>query len=357
MRLNMTSLVTLGRGPEKTTESIIVLAYSHTDETFILVTYDWCNRLEAFYSIFTTEQQDHVKSVEYLRSNFRPIQSLDNRHIFKSAVKDAWLPDLTDSGRGPYGTEASKVCSSAPINMKVQHVNDSALVVRWAHPEVTFHPPILHFLVSYSWTAHDDSYEETHLTDAKHKLPLIYTITHTFPFSTIDCSEPSLIHTAHTTRPGTSCTNTCVDFLLKLGVRQNPETVVRTKKFRCIKVSICMDQSTFLLYIPINVELSAHNATNKGKKINFTESELKILVNEVEILFGSLSTGLNMTKKRCEWERVCEAVNAVGSEQRTHSVNQGRTGTRNRPWHFGPDWPTTFDNTPFQFFQCNCASL
>ncbi|XP_053172661.1 receptor-type tyrosine-protein phosphatase gamma [Scomber japonicus] len=130
-------------------------------------------QLEAFYSIFTTEQQDHVKSVEYLRSNFRPIQSLDNRHVFKSAVKDAWLPDLTDSGSGPYGTEASKVCSSAPFNMKVQHVNGSALVVRWAHPEVTYHPPILHFLVSYSWTAHDDSYEETHLTDAKHKLEAV----------------------------------------------------------------------------------------------------------------------------------------------------------------------------------------
>ncbi|XP_030579702.1 receptor-type tyrosine-protein phosphatase gamma-like [Archocentrus centrarchus] len=128
---------------------------------------------EAFYSIFTTEQQDHVKSVEYLRSNFRPIQSMDNRHVFKSAVKDAWLPDLADSGSSPYGTEASKVCSSAPINMKVQHVNSSALVVRWAHPEVTYHPPILHFLVSYSWTAHDDSYEETHLTDAKHKLEAI----------------------------------------------------------------------------------------------------------------------------------------------------------------------------------------
>ncbi|XP_035857745.1 receptor-type tyrosine-protein phosphatase gamma isoform X2 [Sander lucioperca] len=130
-------------------------------------------QLEAFYSIFTTEQQDHVKSVEYLRSNFRPIQSLDNRHVFKSAVKDAWLPDLTDSGSGPYGTEASKACSSAPINMKVQHVNASALVVRWARPEVTYHPPILHFLVSYSWTTHDDSYEETHLTDAKHKLEAI----------------------------------------------------------------------------------------------------------------------------------------------------------------------------------------
>lgn len=62
------------------------------------------------------------------------------------------------------------MCSSAPINMKVQHVNASALVVRWARPEVTYHPPILHFLVSYSWTSHDDSYEETHLTDPRHRL-------------------------------------------------------------------------------------------------------------------------------------------------------------------------------------------
>ncbi|XP_030230743.1 receptor-type tyrosine-protein phosphatase gamma isoform X2 [Gadus morhua] len=131
-------------------------------------------QLEAFYSIFTTEQQDHVKSVEYLRSNFRPLQSLDHRHIFKSAVKDAWLPDLTGGGGSdPYGTEASKVCSSAPINMKVRHLNSSALVVRWARPETTYHPPILHFLVSYSWTTHDDSYEETHLTDARHKLEAV----------------------------------------------------------------------------------------------------------------------------------------------------------------------------------------
>ncbi|RVE72696.1 hypothetical protein OJAV_G00043530 [Oryzias javanicus] len=130
-------------------------------------------QLEAFYSIFTTEQQDHVKSVEYLRSNFRPVQSLDSRIVSKSAVKDAWMPDLADSSGRSYGTESSNVCSSAPINTKVQHVNGSTLVVRWARPEVTYHPPILHFLVSYSWTAHDDSFEETHLADAKHKLEAI----------------------------------------------------------------------------------------------------------------------------------------------------------------------------------------
>ena len=117
-----------------------------------------------------------------------------------------------------------------------------------------------------------------------------------------------------------------------------------------------MDPSTFLSYISINVELSAHaevpnsslstpsfeyaisfklasgpeihllirspGTMNRGKKRNFTESELEILLHEVEMrkhmLFGTLSTGINAKQKRSEWERVCEAVNAVGSKQRTH---------------------------------------
>ncbi|KAI7794769.1 putative receptor-type tyrosine-protein phosphatase gamma [Triplophysa rosa] len=132
-------------------------------------------QLEAFYSIFTTEQQDHVKSVEYLRNNFRPLQSLDNREVFKSAVKDAWLPDLTDSLGNPYGTEASKACSSAPINMNVQHMNKTALVVRWARPEITYDPPIISYLISYSWTRNDESYEETYVKGSDQKLEALIT--------------------------------------------------------------------------------------------------------------------------------------------------------------------------------------
>ncbi|EPY85688.1 hypothetical protein CB1_000353024 [Camelus ferus] len=64
--------------------------------------------LEAFYSIFTTEQQDHVKSVEYLRNNFRPQQELNDRVVSKSAVRDAWNHDVTDFLDNPLGTEASK---------------------------------------------------------------------------------------------------------------------------------------------------------------------------------------------------------------------------------------------------------
>ena len=52
-----------------------------------------------------------------------------------------------------------------------------------------------------------------------------------------------------------SCTKTCVDFLLKHGVRSNQNE--RTKISGCINVWACMNPSTFLLYIPINVELSA----------------------------------------------------------------------------------------------------
>ncbi|KAK1799916.1 hypothetical protein P4O66_006434 [Electrophorus voltai] len=126
-------------------------------------------QLEAFYSIFTTEQQDHVKSVEYLRNNFRPLQSLDNRDIFKSAVKDAWLPYLSD----PYGTETSKVCSSAPINMKVQPLNRTALVVRWSRPEVTYDPPIISYSISYSWTRNEEAYEETYVKPSDQKLEAV----------------------------------------------------------------------------------------------------------------------------------------------------------------------------------------
>ncbi|KAG8523886.1 Receptor-type tyrosine-protein phosphatase gamma [Galemys pyrenaicus] len=66
------------------------------------------HQLEAFYSIFTTEQQDHVKSVEYLRNNFRPQQKLNDRVVSKSAVHDAWNHDMSDFLENPLGTEASK---------------------------------------------------------------------------------------------------------------------------------------------------------------------------------------------------------------------------------------------------------
>ncbi|KAM9408479.1 receptor-type tyrosine-protein phosphatase gamma [Pholidichthys leucotaenia] len=119
------------------------------------------SQLEAFYSIFTTEQQDHVKSVEYLRNNFRPLQDLDNRKVFKSAVKNAWQKDLTEILGSPHSTEASKVCSSAPVNMKIQPLNQTALMVSWERPLTVYHPPITSYMVSYSWVKRDIADEKT----------------------------------------------------------------------------------------------------------------------------------------------------------------------------------------------------
>ncbi|XP_035517827.1 receptor-type tyrosine-protein phosphatase gamma isoform X2 [Morone saxatilis] len=119
------------------------------------------SQLEAFYSIFTTEQQDHVKSVDYLRNNFRPLQDLENRKVFKSAIKDAWQKDLTESVGSPHSTEASRVCSSAPVSMKIQPLNQTALMVSWERPLTVYHPPITSYMVSYSWVKRDVADEKT----------------------------------------------------------------------------------------------------------------------------------------------------------------------------------------------------
>ncbi|XP_058022051.1 receptor-type tyrosine-protein phosphatase gamma isoform X4 [Ahaetulla prasina] len=136
-------------------------------------------QLEAFYSIFTTEQQDHVKSVEYLRNNFRPQQSLNNRIISKSAVKDAWNQLSTSMFENPLGTEASKVCSTPPVNMKVKLVNRTALLVTWNQPEIIYHPPIMNYMISYSWSKNEDEKEKTFTKDSDKDLKAI--ISHVSP--------------------------------------------------------------------------------------------------------------------------------------------------------------------------------
>ncbi|XP_068598169.1 receptor-type tyrosine-protein phosphatase gamma-like [Brachionichthys hirsutus] len=118
-------------------------------------------QLEAFYSIFTTEQQDHVKSVEYLRNNFRPLRDLDNRKVFKSAVKEAWQKDVNEIVGIPHSTDASRACSSAPVRMKIQPLNQTALMVSWERPLTVYHPPITSYMVSYSWVKRDVADEKT----------------------------------------------------------------------------------------------------------------------------------------------------------------------------------------------------
>ncbi|KAM7095580.1 LOW QUALITY PROTEIN: receptor-type tyrosine-protein phosphatase gamma [Ciconia maguari] len=134
------------------------------------------HQLEAFY-LFTTEQQDMSSSVEYLRNNFRPQQSLNNRKVSKSAVKDAWSQDMTDIEN--LGTEASKACSTPPVNMKVQPVNRTALLVTWNQPETIYHPPIMNYMISYSWTKNEDEKEKTFTKDSDKDLKAI--ISHVSP--------------------------------------------------------------------------------------------------------------------------------------------------------------------------------
>ncbi|XP_075690073.1 receptor-type tyrosine-protein phosphatase gamma [Rhinoderma darwinii] len=138
-------------------------------------------QLEAFYSIFTTEQQDHVKSVDYLRNNFRPKQPLNDRVVYKSAVKDAWSQDMSDDLDNLFGTEASKVCSSPPVSMTVQPVNKSALVVSWKKPAFVYHPPIMNYMVSYSWTKNDEEKEKTYIKDNDSEKELNVTLNHVSP--------------------------------------------------------------------------------------------------------------------------------------------------------------------------------
>ena len=56
----------------------------------------------------------------------------------------------------------------------------------------------------------------------------------------------------HQIELGASCTKTCVDFLLKHGVRSNQNALQHIKISGCINVCARMNPSTFRLYIPIN---------------------------------------------------------------------------------------------------------
>lgn len=60
----------------------------------------------------------------------------------------------------------SSVCSSPPIHMKVQPLNQTALQVSWSQPETIYHPPIMNYMISYSWTKNEDEKEKTFTKDS-----------------------------------------------------------------------------------------------------------------------------------------------------------------------------------------------
>lgn len=57
-------------------------------------------------------------------------------------------------------------CSTPPVNMKVQPVNRTALLVTWNQPETIYHPPIMNYMISYSWTKNEDEKEKTFTKDS-----------------------------------------------------------------------------------------------------------------------------------------------------------------------------------------------
>lgn len=53
------------------------------------------------------------------------------------------------------------MCSSAPVGMKIQPLNQTALMVSWERPLTIYHPPITGYMVSYSWVKRDVADEKT----------------------------------------------------------------------------------------------------------------------------------------------------------------------------------------------------
>lgn len=82
-------------------------------------------------------------------------------------------------------------CSTPPVNMKVQPVNKTALLVTWNQPEIIYHPPIVNYMISYSWTKNEDEKEKTFTKDSdkdlvklQHQLlPLVLSNSFTVSFS------------------------------------------------------------------------------------------------------------------------------------------------------------------------------
>lgn len=50
--------------------------------------------------------------------------------------------------------------------MKVQPLNQTALQVSWSQPETIYHPPIMNYMISYSWTKNEDEKEKTFTKDS-----------------------------------------------------------------------------------------------------------------------------------------------------------------------------------------------
>lgn len=81
------------------------------------------------------------------------------------------------------------VCSSAPVGMKIQPLNQTALIVSWERPLTVYHPPITSYMVSYSWSKSDVADEKTFSKIGDQRTvgcrPLVFS--HVFHFYGLSC--------------------------------------------------------------------------------------------------------------------------------------------------------------------------
>lgn len=61
--------------------------------------------------------------------------------------------------------------------MKVQPLNQTALQVSWSKPETIYHPPIMNYIISYSWTKNEDEKEKTFTKDSDKDLVKLLVLT------------------------------------------------------------------------------------------------------------------------------------------------------------------------------------
>lgn len=62
----------------------------------------------------------------------------------------------------------TSVCSSIPDNMKVRPLNRTAMVLTWDRPSTIYHPPLVGFLVTYSWVKDDVTIEKMFTQSSEH---------------------------------------------------------------------------------------------------------------------------------------------------------------------------------------------
>ena len=87
-----------------------------------------------------------------------------------------FFPFMLPRSHNPSFLSALSVCSSAPVSMKIQPLNQTALMVSWERPLTIYHPPITGYMVSYSWVKRDVADEKTFTKTGDQRMVSVNTI-------------------------------------------------------------------------------------------------------------------------------------------------------------------------------------